>query len=96
MKIVWTNEKIQEWRQHLGYFIPQLVKKTLDNYTQDYLGVRQKEEVIHKNMAVVIFSSLSDPMSGIFRNKKTCFRGPVGEYPRRENVLGPRILWCKV
>ena len=68
---VWTNEKIQEWRQRLGYFIPHLINKTFDNSTQDYPGVRHKREVIPKKLAVVIFTSISDPMRGIRRNRET-------------------------
>ena len=69
--IVWSNEKIQEWRQHLGYVIPNLVKKTFENSTQDYPGVRHKQEVMPKKSAVVRFPSLSDPMCSISCNKDT-------------------------
>ena len=81
VRIVWTNEKLQEWRQRLGYVSTHLVKKTFENSTQYYLGVRHKWEVIPKELAVVIFPSLSDPMRGICCNKEF-FRGPVGEHPR--------------
>ena len=36
VKIVWTNEKIHECSQRLGYVSPHLVKKTFENSTQDY------------------------------------------------------------
>ena len=39
VKIVWNNNKIQEWRQHLGYVSPQLVKNTFNHSTQDHPGV---------------------------------------------------------
>ena len=70
VNIVWTNEKIQEWRQRLGYINPHLIKKTFDHYTQDYPEVRHKRDVMHKKLVVVIFPSLSDPMHGIFRKKE--------------------------
>ena len=70
MKIVWTNEKIQECRQLLRYVIPHLVKKTFENYTQDYPGVRHEREVMPKKLVVVRFPSLSDPMRGIRCNKE--------------------------
>ena len=69
MKIVWTNEKIHELRQSLGYVIPHLVKKTFENSTHDYPGVRHKREVMTKKSAVVIFPRFSDPMHTIRRNK---------------------------
>ena len=81
VKIVWNNEKIQEWRQHLGYFSPHLVKKTFNNSTQDYPGVRHKWQFMPKKSAVVRFTRLSDPMRGI-RCNTIFFRRPVGEYPR--------------
>ena len=71
MKIFWTNEKIQVWRQCLGYFSTHVVKKTFDKSTQYHPGVRHEHEVMHKRSAVVIFPGLSDPMCGIFRNKET-------------------------
>ena len=71
MKIFWTNEKIQEYRQRLGYVSPHLVKNTFDNSTQDYHAVRHEREVMPQKLAVVIFPGLSDPMRGICRNKET-------------------------
>ena len=70
-RIVWTNEKIQELRQRLGYVIPHLVKKTFDNYTQYYPGVSHEREVMPKKSSVVRFPSLSGPMRGIRHNKET-------------------------
>ena len=81
MNIVWTNEKIQEWRQRLGYVSHHLMKKTFDNSTQDYPGVRHEREVMPKKSAVAISPGLSYPMFGISRNKKyfpwTCWRIPT-------------------
>ena len=71
VKIFWTNKKIQEWRQRLGYVSPNLVKKTFNDSTQYYPGVRHKQEVMPKKSAVVRFPSLSDPMRDIRRSKKT-------------------------
>ena len=71
MRIIWTNEKIQEWRQRLGYVIPHLVKKTFNNSTRDYPGVRHERGVMPKKLAVVVFPSLYDNMRGIRRNKET-------------------------
>ena len=71
MKIVWTDDKIQEWRQRLGYVSPHLVKKTFENSTQDYPGVRHDWEVVPKKSAVVRYPSLYDPMCGILCNKET-------------------------
>ena len=68
--MVWNNEKIQEWRQGLGYASPHLVNKNLDNSNQNYSGVRHKQEVMPNKSAMVIFHSLSDPMRGIHSNKK--------------------------
>ena len=48
VNIFWTNEKIQEWRQRLGYVSPHLIKKKIDNSTQDYPGVRHEREVVPK------------------------------------------------
>ena len=67
----WTNEKIQELRQRLGYVSPHLVKKTFDNSTQEYLGLRHEQEVMPKKSAVARFPSLSDLLNGISRNKET-------------------------
>ena len=67
----WTNKKIQEQRQRLGYVRYHLVKKTFKNSTQDYPGVRHEREVMPKKLAVVIFPSLSDPMRVIRRNRET-------------------------
>ena len=71
--IVWTNKKIQEWRQRLGYVNPHLAKKTFDKSTQDYPGVRHEWEFMPKKPAVVMFPSLSDPMRVIHRNRETFF-----------------------
>ena len=69
LKIVWTNEKIQEWTQRLGYVRIHLFKKTFENSTQNYPGVRHEQEVMIKKSAVFRSSRLSDPMRGIRRNK---------------------------
>ena len=69
VKIVWNNEKIQEWRQRLGYVRPHLVKKSFENSTQDYPGVRHKQDVMPNKFAVVRFPTRSDPMHVIRRNK---------------------------
>ena len=69
MKIVWNNEKIQEWRQLLGYVSPNLVKKTYENSTHDYPGVTHEREVMPKKSSVERFTGLSDPLRGIIRNK---------------------------
>ena len=71
MEIVWNNEKIQERRQRLGNVSPRLVKKTFENSSQEYIGVRHKQKVMPKKLAVVRFPSLSDPMRGIHHNKET-------------------------
>ena len=71
VKVVWNNEKIQERRQRLGNVSPRLVKKTFENYSQEYIGVRHKQKVMPKKLAVVRFPSLSDPMRGIHHNKET-------------------------
>ena len=70
MKIVWTNEKIQEWRHRLGYVSTHLVKNTFEKSTQDYPDVRHEREVMPKKSAVAISPGLSYPMFGISRNKK--------------------------
>ena len=81
MKIVWNNEKIQEWRQCLGYVRPHLVKKKIENYTQDYPGVSHEREVMPKKSALVRFPTRFDPIGVIFRNKDffpwTCWRIPT-------------------
>ena len=71
MNTVWTNEKIQEWRKSFGYVSSHLAKKIFDNSTHDYPRVRHEWEVMPKFFAVVRFSSLSDPMHEIHRNKET-------------------------
>ena len=71
MNITWTNEKIQERRQRLGYVSAHLVKKTFDDSTQNYPGVRQEYEVMPNNSSKVRFTSLPDPMPGILCNKET-------------------------
>ena len=71
VKIVWNNYKIQEWRQRLGDVSSHLVKKTFDNSTHDYPGVRHEQETIPKKSAVGIFPRIFDPMRGICRNKET-------------------------
>ena len=55
VKTVWTNEKILEWRQRLGYVSSHLVKKTFANSTQNYPVVRHEREVIPKKSDVEIF-----------------------------------------
>ena len=71
LKTTWTNEKIQEWRQRLGYVSAYLVKKTFEAHTQDYPGVRHGREVTPKKYSVVVFTRLPDPMRGIIFNKET-------------------------
>ena len=71
MEIVWNNDKIQEWRLHLGYFSSHLVKKTFANSTQDYPGVRHEREVMPKKFSVERFPDLYDPLRLISRNKET-------------------------
>ena len=71
VNIGWTNEKIQEWIQCLGYVSPHLVKKTFENSAQDYPEVRHEREFMPKKSVVVRFTSLYDPMRGICRNKET-------------------------
>ena len=73
VKIVRANENIQEWIQRLGYASPHLVKKTFENSTQDYSGVRHEQEVMPKKLAVVRFPDLSDPMRRIRCNKETFY-----------------------
>ena len=71
MNIVWTNEKIQERRQRLGYVISHLIKKTFDDSTQDYPVVRHELWFLPKNFAMARFTILSGPMCGICRNEET-------------------------
>ena len=71
VKIVWNNEKIQEWRQHLGYVSSHLVKKKFADSTQYYPGVRHEREVMPKKSDVEIFPALSDYLRGFSRNKET-------------------------
>ena len=71
VKITWTNDKIQEWRQHLGYVSAHLVKKTLEASTHYYPGVRHERKVTPKKSAVVRFTILIDPIRGVCRNKET-------------------------
>ena len=71
MKIFWTNEKIHEWRQHLGYVSSHLAKKAFANSTQYYPGVMYEREVMPKKYAVEIFPALSDSLRGVHRNKET-------------------------
>ena len=71
VKITWTNKKIQEWRQRLGYFISHLVKNTFEASTQDYPGVRHKCEVMPKKSSVVSFPILPYPVCSIRFNKES-------------------------
>ena len=61
VKIIWTNYKIQECRQRLGYVSSHIVNKTFENSIQNYPGVRNEREVMPNNSAVEIFPGLSDP-----------------------------------
>ena len=65
VKIVWTNEKIQEWRQRIGYVSSHLVKKKFTNSTQYYPGVRYEREVMPKKSDVERFPGLSDSLRGV-------------------------------
>ena len=48
------------------------MKKTFENSTQDFSGVRHEREVMHKKSSVEIFPGLSDPLrGGISWNKET-------------------------
>ena len=71
VKMAWTNEKIQEWRQCLGYFSAHFVKKTFEASTQDYQGVRHEHGFMPTKSAVVRFTSLTDPMHIIHLNKES-------------------------
>ena len=73
VKHFWTNEKIQEWRQCLGYVSSHLVRNTFATSTQDYPGVIHEWDLMSKKSAVEIFPSLSDTLRGISRNKETFF-----------------------
>ena len=95
VKIVYTNKNIQEGRQRLGYVSPCLVKKTFDNSTQDYPGVRNEREVMPKKSSVVRFPSLSDPMPGIFFVIRKKFPWDCWIIPTRGKSLGPCILGRK-
>ena len=69
--MTWTSDKIQEWRQHLGYVSANTVNKTFEASTQDYPDVKQEHEFIPKKSAVVRFPSLPDPMRSTICNKES-------------------------
>ena len=71
VKLTLTNNKIKEWKNHLGYVSDHLANKICEASTWDYPGVRHEHEVIPKNATVVRFPSLTDPIRGIFRNMET-------------------------
>ena len=51
VKLICTNEKIQEWCQSLVYFSTCVVKKSFDDSTHDYPGV------IHEREAILVIHS---------------------------------------
>ena len=72
VKYAWTNEQITEWRQHLGYIISNMVKKTFESSTQFYTGVRHEREVMPKKSATERFPAMPDSLRN-FRHKKETF-----------------------
>ena len=44
VKIAWTDKKIHEWKQRLGYVSSHLVKKIFEAFNHDYPGVRHERE----------------------------------------------------
>ena len=69
--MTWMNDKIQDWRQCLGYVSAHLVKKTFETSTQDYSGVRHDCEVTTKKSSVVSFPILPYPVCSIRFNKES-------------------------
>ena len=69
VKFVWTNEKIQEWRQCLGCVGSHMVNKTFASSTQYYTGVRYDREVMPKNSFVERFPDFSDSLRCVRHNK---------------------------
>ena len=68
---MWTHEKIQEWRQRLGYVRYHLVKKTLASSTHFNPGVRHEREVTPKKSAAERFPAMADSLRGVCCNKET-------------------------
>ena len=65
-----TNEKIQEWRHHLGHVSTHILKKTFEASTNDYPGASHDREFMPKKSSVVRFTRLPDKMRSISRNNE--------------------------
>ena len=73
VKLVWTQENIQEQCQRLGYTRPRVLKKTFEASSQDYPGVRQDHDVLPNKSLVVSFPILTNTISVINRNKENFY-----------------------
>ena len=70
VEMTWTNEKIQEWRHHLGHVSTHILKKTFEASTNDYPGASNDREFMPKKSSVVRFTRLPDKMRSISRNNE--------------------------
>ena len=93
VKLIWTDENIQEWNQRHGYVISRIMKNTFEALSQYYPGVQHENEEMHKNLEVVRFTILPDPICSIKHNKENFYVDIAEHVYASKKCWGGGILW---